>query len=97
MCMSRVNYVIYHRFSHGAPFYKLNGENIVMLIHGKEKGLIIGYCKIFKWTLLKQASPKLNVYMQPYNGTECTHLALAMRFFTNFHTALLPVCSVGDG
>ena len=35
MCTSRVSNVIYHKFSHGAAFYTLNGKNVnVMLEYG---------------------------------------------------------------
>ena len=32
MCMSSVGNVIYHKFSHGAAFYMLNGKNVNVML-----------------------------------------------------------------
>ena len=32
ICMSCVSNVIYHKFSHGAAFYTLNGKNIIVML-----------------------------------------------------------------
>ena len=32
MCTSSVSNVIYHKFSHGAAFYTLNGENVNVML-----------------------------------------------------------------
>ena len=32
MCSLSVNNVIYHKFSHGATFYTLNGENVNVML-----------------------------------------------------------------
>ena len=32
MCTSSVSNVIYHKFSHGAAFYKLNGKNVNVML-----------------------------------------------------------------
>ena len=32
MCMLSVSNVIYHKFSHGAAFYTLNGKNINIIL-----------------------------------------------------------------
>ena len=32
MCMSRVSNLIYHKFSHGAAFYTLNGKNVNVML-----------------------------------------------------------------
>ena len=32
MCTLSVGYVIYHKFSHGAAFYTLNGENVNVML-----------------------------------------------------------------
>ena len=32
MCMLSVNKVIYHKFSHGAAFYTLNGKNVNVML-----------------------------------------------------------------
>ena len=32
MCMSSVSNVIYHKFSHGAAFYTLNGKNVNVML-----------------------------------------------------------------
>ena len=32
MCTSSVSNVIYHKFSHGAPFYKLNWKNVNVML-----------------------------------------------------------------
>ena len=38
MCMSSVSNVIYHKFSHGAAFYTLNGNNVNVML---ELGVIL--------------------------------------------------------
>ena len=38
MCMSSVSNVIYHKFSHGAAFYTLNGKNVNVML---ELGLML--------------------------------------------------------
>ena len=35
ICMSGVSNVIYHKFSHGAAFYTLNGKNINVMLEFK--------------------------------------------------------------
>ena len=32
MCTSSVSNVIYHKFSHGAAFYTLNGKNVYVML-----------------------------------------------------------------
>ena len=32
MCTSSVSNVIYHKFSHGAAFYTLNGKNVKVML-----------------------------------------------------------------
>ena len=32
MCTSSVSNVIYHKFSHGAAFYELNGKNVNVIL-----------------------------------------------------------------
>ena len=32
MCTSSVRKVLYHKFSHGAAFYKLNGKNVNVML-----------------------------------------------------------------
>ena len=32
MCTLSVSYVIYHKFSHGAAFYSLNGKNVNVML-----------------------------------------------------------------
>ena len=32
ICMSSVSYVIYHKFSHGAALYTLNGKNVNVMV-----------------------------------------------------------------
>ena len=39
MCMLSVSNVIYHKFSHGAAFYTLNGKNVNVML---ELGIIFG-------------------------------------------------------
>ena len=45
MCTSSVSNVIYHKFSHGAAFYTLNGKNVHVMLEyelqfGSNKGLL---------------------------------------------------------
>ena len=57
MCTLIVSNVIYHKFSHGAAFYTLNGKNVnVMLELFLTKQ---GYCDVYKWTILKRTSPEV--------------------------------------
>ena len=35
MCMLSVSNVIYHKFSHGAAFYTLNGKNVNVMLELK--------------------------------------------------------------
>ena len=47
MCTSSVSNVIYHKFSHGTPFYMLNGKNVkVMLELGISFGIVNGRISI---------------------------------------------------
>ena len=42
MCMLSVSNMIYHKFSHGAAFYMLNGKNVnVMLEYGLTSNLLM--------------------------------------------------------
>ena len=41
MCRSSVSNVIYHKFSHGATFYTLNGKNVNVML----EYVISGYCR----------------------------------------------------
>ena len=43
MCTSSVSNVIYHKFSHGAAFYTLNGKNVNVMLE---------YCFYFQGRLL---------------------------------------------
>ena len=36
MCTSSVSDVIYHKFSHGAAFYTVNGENVNVMLEYKD-------------------------------------------------------------
>ena len=35
MCTSSVSNVIYHKFSHGAAFYTLNGKNVNVMLESR--------------------------------------------------------------
>ena len=41
MCTLSVSNVIYHKFSHGAAFYTLNGKNV---------NVVLEYCIIFSYS-----------------------------------------------
>ena len=44
MCTLSVSNVIYHKFSHGATFYRLKGKNInVMLENGKNVNVMLEF------------------------------------------------------
>ena len=36
MCTSSISDVIYHKFSHGAAFYTVNGENVNVMLEYKD-------------------------------------------------------------
>ena len=46
---------------------------------------------VFKCTLLRRTSPKVNCLHPTYQGTKCARRALATWFITSFHTAPLPM------
>ena len=48
MCTSSVSNVIYHKFSHGAAFYTLNGKNVNVML---EYLFIFLFCFVFVLTL----------------------------------------------
>ena len=41
MCTLRVSNVIYHKFSHGAAFYTLNGKNVNVMLELLFKSLFL--------------------------------------------------------
>ena len=36
MCTSSISNVIYHKFSHGAAFYTLNGKNVNVMLESMD-------------------------------------------------------------
>ena len=62
MCTLSVSNVIYHKFSHGAAFYTLNGKNVnVMLeLRGQHRSMIIATMELQTGVL---STPWQNVMM----------------------------------
>ena len=62
MCMSSVSNVIYHKFSHGAAFYTLNGKNVNVMhtcqVLGKSKSEIACAPLIFAYNLVIECAEK---------------------------------------
>ena len=48
MCALSVSNVIYHKFSHGAAFYKLNGKNVNVMLESIIIFVHVSMCKINK-------------------------------------------------
>ena len=49
MCMESVSNVIYHKFSHGAAFYTLNGENVNVMLEFLFTFLCVFFCFFLIW------------------------------------------------
>ena len=47
MCTLSVSNVIYHKFSHGAAFYTLNGENVNVMLEVKVNGHTTVFCVFY--------------------------------------------------
>ena len=73
MCTSSVSNVIYHKFSHGAAFYKLNGKNANVML---ELFIFISFAFFFLFRiLLILVSFFSNVFLVQFSLTcfeECT-------------------------
>ena len=46
MCTSSVSNVIYHKFSHGAAFYRLNGKNVKVMLEYSARSIQMSWYKI---------------------------------------------------
>ena len=56
MCMLSVSNVIYHKFSHGAAFYTLNGKNVNVMLEFK-----VSVIEIFDCILLTKPAENDNI------------------------------------
>ena len=86
MCTSSVSNVIYHKFSHGAAFYTLNGKNVnVMLEYWFTNTDIIFYiiaewrCEIYDW-ILSSLTLALTLKMMPWQFYH--YQVLIVRYFS---------------
>ena len=56
MCMLSVSNVIYHKFSHGAAFYTVNGKNVNVMLEFK-----VSVIEIFDCILLTKPAENDNI------------------------------------
>ena len=65
MCTSSVSNVIYHKFSHGAAFYTLNGKKVNVML---EFGLVVQAWLTKQWKLLPLSAMDDRMHYHPQPG-----------------------------
>ena len=96
MCKSSVSKVIYHKFSHGAAFYTLNGKNVnvmlefwVTLLHMdlKKRFLILGVLKLMPLGYISH--PVLHIGQCLSFSQNDANLSLRLFFIYHFYCFVL--------
>ena len=62
MCTSSVSNVIYHKFSHGAAFYTLNGKNVNVMLE-----YYMRYTKLKRYELLRDMGAMVHLKAAQHN------------------------------
>ena len=79
-CTPSVSNVIYHKFSHGAVFCALNGDNVNVMLEfviPDEIPDIVRQCVQYR-TLHRHTSPRIRNHIMPEKDNKCTYMQYSL-------------------